>query len=322
VVCGHAAKDAHHLYERRLWGGEYSGGYITENGVSLCAQCHLDAEATTWSVQELAEMAGILRPPLPPILESGHIYDKWGNLILPDGTRMIGPLYYDSGVQKILKPLIDKGTFTDYIKYPRTPHLAWSAGGEADEMVLEQTYFQPSQDVVVTEKMDGENMTVYNDKIHARSIDSGYHASRTWVKNFAAKWQGNLGHEERVCGENMYAVHSLKYDELPSYFLGFSFWTGRWCQSWDRTLELFEILGVTPVPVLYEGTWDQTTRWIQGYHANPLNDQVREGYVVRSRDEFALDEFRQSVAKYVRPNHVTSDAHWRHNKLDKNGLAG
>jgi len=38
------------------------------------------------------------------------------------------------------------------------------------------------REVVVTEKMDGENTTMYCDNIHARSIDGRHHPSRDWVK--------------------------------------------------------------------------------------------------------------------------------------------
>lgn len=319
VVCKRAAKDAHHLYERKLWVAGDLGGYILDNGVSLCESCHLEAEATLWSVEELAALAGIKRVPLPPILESGHIYDKWGNLILPDGKRMIGPLYYDDSVQKILSPLRHDGTFSTLTKYPRTPHLPWSKGSE-DDIVLAETFFNMHQRVVITEKMDGENTTVYRHDYHARSVDSGYHASQTWVKNSVSKWQHLLGETERVVGENLYAVHSLRYDDLPSYFLGISFWVGNMCQPWHRTLELFEILEVTPVPVLFEGTWGEALDWVQNYSGNPLNDRIREGYVVRAAEGFDLVNFHKRVAKYVRPNHVTTDSHWKQGKLDKNGI--
>ena len=41
VVCKSPAKDAHHIIERRLFEDH---GYYENNGVSLCSQCHLDAE--------------------------------------------------------------------------------------------------------------------------------------------------------------------------------------------------------------------------------------------------------------------------------------
>jgi 5-methylcytosine-specific restriction endonuclease McrA len=34
--------DAHHIYDRSLMPG---GGYVVENGVSLCDECHLKAES-------------------------------------------------------------------------------------------------------------------------------------------------------------------------------------------------------------------------------------------------------------------------------------
>ena len=42
------------------------------------------------------------------------------------------------------------------------------------------------EDLVITEKMDGENTTIHNGGTFARSPDSRYHPSRDWLKAFAA----------------------------------------------------------------------------------------------------------------------------------------
>lgn len=42
------------------------------------------------------------------------------------------------------------------------------------------------------------------------------------VLGWAANISGQIKDGMRICGENMFAVHSIKYDKLPSYFLGFS----------------------------------------------------------------------------------------------------
>ena len=80
------------------------------------------------------------------------------------------------------------------------------------------------REVVVTEKLDGENTTMYTDYIHARSLDSHHHPSRDWVKQL----HGEIGYKIpvgwRVCGENMYARHSIVYYDLTTYFYGFSIW--------------------------------------------------------------------------------------------------
>ena len=53
------------------------------------------------------------------------------------------------------------------IKYPRTPHLPWSLGATNDDVKQRDLSHFVGKQVVVTEKMDGENTTLYNDYIHA-----------------------------------------------------------------------------------------------------------------------------------------------------------
>lgn len=99
VACAKAAVDAHHLLERRLFP---DGGYLLDNGVSLCAGCHLEAEATTISPGHLRERAGIARVVLPPGLDPAHRHDKWGNPVCSDGTRLSGPLAREEAVRRAL----------------------------------------------------------------------------------------------------------------------------------------------------------------------------------------------------------------------------
>jgi hypothetical protein len=86
-------------------------------------------------------------------------------------------------------------SFRDFImskikrsKYPRTPHLPWSPGRTGDDILLDSIrHLERLQDVVVTEKRDGENTTLYRDYLHARSLDSSSHVSRNWLKCFHAE---------------------------------------------------------------------------------------------------------------------------------------
>lgn len=106
VWCGEKAVDAHHIVERKLFD---DGGYYLENGVSVCEKCHLLAEMTIISCKQLREKAGIKEKVLPQHFESDCVYDKWGNIILDDGSRLKGEMFESEQVQKILKPLIYKG---------------------------------------------------------------------------------------------------------------------------------------------------------------------------------------------------------------------
>lgn len=111
VICGNEVKDgvkldAHHIIERRLWS---DGGYYLDNGATLCDRgnsngfpmgCHSDAEVTTLSVEDIRIAAGIEKIALPEDMYSDHVYDKWGNIVLDNGKRTKGPLFYDESVQK------------------------------------------------------------------------------------------------------------------------------------------------------------------------------------------------------------------------------
>ena len=115
-------------------------------------------------------------------------------------------------------------------KYPRTPHLSFSPGVGKDDLKHDcdrEAYPKGNRlfvncQVVVTEKLDGENTTLYRDYIHARSLDSRHHPSRAWVKALQASIGHDIPQGWRICGENLYARHSIVYENLSSYFYLFS----------------------------------------------------------------------------------------------------
>ncbi|WP_326578744.1 AAA family ATPase [Streptomyces sp. NBC_00481] len=200
--------------------------------------------------------------------------------------------------------------------YPRTRHLPWSPGATADDLRVTDLSGLRGREVVVTEKLDGENTTLYADGLHARSLDSAHHPSRTWVKALQARIGHAVPEGWRVCGENMFARHSIAYDDLDSWFYGFSVWDGDGrCLDWDRTVALLRGLGL-PVPrVLWRGVFDERV-----LRALRLDLGRQEGYVVRVVDGFGAQEFGARVAKWVRAGHVRTDTHWMHAAVVENGL--
>lgn len=310
VACKATAQDAHHIIERRLWP---DGGYYLDNGASVCGRCHLECERTNISVERVRELAGINRIVLPEHLYHDQLYDKWGNIILQNGMRLRGELFYDESVQKVLaESEAGLEVFSDLVKYPRTYHLPFSGNVTDDDRVIPEHILTSllSADVVVTEKMDGENTTMYRDDIHARSVDGRSHPSRDWVKSFWGSMRYNIPEGWRICGENMFAVHSIRYDDLESYFLGFSIWNEKnECLSWEDTLEWFGLLGIIPVPMIIHGRLGLDELKSQ---AAAIKTKRQEGFVVRSVAGFQYGQFRNSVAKYVRQNHVQTIKHWMH----------
>ncbi|MFD3481682.1 RNA ligase family protein [Streptomyces sp. NPDC058665] len=199
--------------------------------------------------------------------------------------------------------------------YPRSAHLAWSPGVASDDVRVGDLGGLRGREVVVTEKLDGENTTLYGDGLHARSLDSGHHPSRAWVKALQGRIGGLIPDGVRVCGENMYARHSIAYEDLDSWFYGFSVWDGEWCLGWDSTVRFLRGLGVPAVPVLWRGVFDE--RALRGLKLDPAR---QEGYVVRTVEGFVREEFGRRLAKWVRPHHVQTDTHWMHAAVVENGL--
>jgi len=316
VICDKSAQDAHHILERRLFS---NGGYYLDNGASLCGSHHIQAEETTLSCGDIRTACGITNIILPDHLYSGYDYDKWGNIILPNGQRIKGELFSDESVQKILIQGGVLSLFQKYMKYPRTYHLPWSHLLK-DDRILENDDCFVGKDIVVTLKMDGENTTMYNNYIHARSVNSSSHETRNWVKGLWARVGYLLDDNMRICGENLYATHSIKYTSLSSYFMVFSMWVDHVCLSWDETVDYAEIMGLQTVPVIYRGLYDKN-KIIQSF--SPYQSD-NEGYVVRISDEFTYANFRKSVAKYVLPEFRqvvnNSHGHWISKRVEPNEL--
>ena len=203
-------------------------------------------------------------------------------------------------------------------KYPRTPHLPWSPGASPDDLWSDLSALL-DEPLIITEKMDGENTTLYRDGLHARSVDSRHHPSRSWVKSLHQQIADLIPKDWRICGENLYARHSIAYEALPSYFMVFSIWDEQdRCLSWDDTLEWCELLGLTSVPTLCRGQLDEAS--LRALHAR-LDLTRQEGFVARVQRAFARDDFERCVAKWVRPGHVQTDEHWMHKPVIPNGCA-
>lgn len=217
------------------------------------------------------------------------------------------------------------GDKMDRYKYPRTLHLPASQGATSDDKMLTEDQvnaYYTGKTVAYTEKMDGENTTMYNDYIHARSIDSRHHNSRNWVKRFHSEIAHQIPDGWRICGENLFAKHSISYDNLDSYFYGFSIWDEyNLCVPWSTTQKIFNKLGIQCVPLVtnIDSVMDSNFHKKLG---EDLVAQGKEGFVMRNIHSFNLRNFDKNVAKYVRANHVTTNKHWAHQEIIPNKLKG
>ncbi|MBR6907987.1 2'-5' RNA ligase [bacterium] len=210
------------------------------------------------------------------------------------------------------------------MKYPRTYHLPWSPGTTSDDRKLSGDWFKNyrGKEIVITEKLDGENNAMNRYGVYARS-----HAAPTtspWTRNMwepdGLYWQlrNKIGENETVYGENLFGEHSIHYDKLPSYWHVFAVNDGKMWYSWKDVCIMSEIILMQPhVPELWRGvieSEEQLKELVDKFvHEPSVYGPQREGVVIRLTSEFPIDDFSKCVCKWVRPGHVQTDEHWTKN---------
>lgn len=212
-------------------------------------------------------------------------------------------------------------------KYPRTPYLPFSPNIEKENGICDLSNFI-NKDIVITEKLDGGNTCLQDGKVYARSHSSPTSCpSFDLIKREYSKISWTLENTKvAIYGENCYAIHSIKYKELPDVFFVFTILNTKVDKfySWNKITEQCNILGLSMVPVLFKGTFNNTSE-LKRYILNEMNKESvfggdREGVVIRNSDSFLFDNLRNNVAKCVRKDHVQTNDHWSKNWKKQNIL--
>lgn len=204
-------------------------------------------------------------------------------------------------------------------KYPRTYHFSFSEGATSDDKILKDDNMFEGKKIVVTTKMDGENTTIYPDgSFHARSLDSKHREYHSFLLKEIPNFSYQIPKGYRICGEYLYAKHSIYYEDLEDYFLVFSIWDEKNnCLSWEDTKIIAKELGLKTVPELFVGNFNiDKIKEI----AKKTIEEGQEGIVVRTFDSYPYEEFDKNIAKVVRKGHVQTDTHWSYSQIIPNKL--
>ena len=214
-------------------------------------------------------------------------------------------------------------------KYGRTYHYPFSPGTTSDDRINFDYWsdLQQIKTVVHTEKLDGENNCLSKWGVFARS-----HAAPTtspWTATLREFWQqvkNDLGDLE-IFLENLYAVHSIRYQQLDHHFYVFAVReNGRWL-SWEEVKFYAAMLNLPTVPQIEieptpndQKLFEQKIMNIVGTAGafEPVDTATGklctlEGIVSRNAAAFHRHEFAHNVFKWVRKGHVKTNEHWTRN---------
>jgi len=218
-----------------------------------------------------------------------------------------------------------------FLKFPHTPHLAWLAGGQprGDKVLSPDDAAQFLKgEIVVEEKVDGANVgfSLADGAVTAQSrgeylrprAHPQFSALWPWLTRRQQALADALGDNLMVFGEWCYAVHSVRYQSLPDWFLGFDVYDRSTGRFWSvaRRNDLLGRLGLYTVPELSRGhyTVDALRALISREHSR-LGLGAIEGLYLR-RDSNGWLEQR---AKLVRPEFAQAiGEHWSDRPIERN----
>lgn len=223
---------------------------------------------------------------------------------------------------------------TAFFRYPHTPHLVWLGNGQPrDDKVLteEERGRFLSQQLIIEEKVDGANigfsasgngdLRIQNRGTYLAPEFAApqFKALFTWANSRRDVLLSTLQRHQILFGEWCYAVHTVRYTELPDWFLAFD--------VYDRARSTFlsvaerdalvRAMGFELVPRLGEGRYSlDSLRTILG--KSSLGAAKGEGLFLRP----ATSDAGSGRAKLVTPEFTQAiGEHWSKRSLRTNSLA-
>jgi len=221
----------------------------------------------------------------------------------------------------------------EFHKFTRTPHLTVLGDVDIRDDKLMSEFDRNkflSHEVVIEEKIDGANLGVSFDmegNIRAQNRGAYLPLPYTgqwkklseWLTVFADKLFDQLSDRYILYGEWCYAQHSISYDRLPDWFLGFDIFDKLEMKffSCTRRNDVFQELCVTPAPLIKRGYF--TLAEIQSFLSSPsqVGRTPAEGLYLR----FDQGDWLVKRAKLVRPTFIQSvGQHWTRTAIKVNRL--
>jgi ATP-dependent RNA circularization protein (DNA/RNA ligase family) len=220
-----------------------------------------------------------------------------------------------------------------FFKFPSTPHLAAPANIDIrrDKLMSkpEREEFL-RHELIIEEKVDGANLGISFDSnadilLQNRGSCLQFPASGQWKK--LEKWFTpkieilfeSLMDRYILFGEWCYARHSVYYNCLPDWFLGFDIYDSQEKRFLSSALrdKFFQKMHIYQVPVIAEGRYDLFSLKML-ISESKLGNQMAEGIYLRFDDK----EWLTQRAKLVHPAFIQSTGqHWSRSNIVPNKRA-
>jgi atypical dual specificity phosphatase len=223
--------------------------------------------------------------------------------------------------------------------YPRTLHLPYRPNAVLGDLLASEdevkSIFAPTDGLYihVEEKVDGANcgMALINGEAVIRNrnhvLRKGYVKDIAAKKQFASAWNWFYENKKKfealegytVYGEWMLALHGIRYDKLPAYFIAYDLYDqaeGQYVAT-PKARMLLEEAGFFTVPLLHTGPldcWEQLVSLCNEPSAYSSFDKREGVYLKISNDLFVTARYKMVRGDYVQ------GCRWDEKVITKNQL--
>jgi len=219
-------------------------------------------------------------------------------------------------------------------KFPHTPHLLWlGAGSPRDDKVLRPAEVVEflSGEVIVEEKVDGANLGISvgpDRRVRAQSRGNYLASGRShaqwnplwpWLAERRDILENGLSGSLMLFGEWCYAKHTVPYDALPDWFLGFDIFQVASRRFWsvERRNAWLHERGLVSVPEVKRGRF-QLKQVPSLLAASSVGLIPMEGIYLR-RDQDGWLQARAKVVSTAFQQQI--EEHWTRRPVTPNQLA-
>jgi hypothetical protein len=219
-------------------------------------------------------------------------------------------------------------------KFPSTPHIAWLGHHSVrDDKVMSprEVAEMLASEVTLEEKIDGANLGISFDEkgeIHFQNrgnwlqgkLTGQWERLRGWAALHEQSLREHLPLGLVLFGEWCYAIHSVRYDRLPDWFVAFDIYDSFEKRFWStaRRNDLLSRIGLSAVPQLAQGRFriEELIRMLDAPSAF-CSSSLREGIYMRQENE----DWLIHRAKLVRPEFVQHiGEHWSKSIIQVNSV--
>lgn len=220
----------------------------------------------------------------------------------------------------------------DFFKFPSTPHLIKMPGVDirGDKLLTESERDEfLRHTLTVEEKVDGANLGIsFDEEGNIRAQNRGGYLSLPgsgqwkklgeWLAHHADVLFECIADRYILFGEWCYAQHTVFYNRLPDWFLGFDIYnkhSGLFLST-DKRNRLLERAGIAKVPLIAKGHFSHSE--IEGMLSqSKISDQPAEGLYLRHDEGPWLNQ----RAKLVRSEFIQAvELHWSRSPIKSNQL--